>query len=367
MGEQSAGGFNPLVPRLVLEKADRVLFVTHVALGDFVYLQSCFKVFKDMFPHLKIDLWVDEAKPSKTLLDWLRGSGLFHTIYSRPAWAFVRNKSLWLVKKKNYPLIVSLCQMHTRYYARLARRMSKRGFIAGVISSKKSSKKLSVLDAQLNCGCDSKTKDAHVSDLFKQWFEKLFGLEITFSNQKPFVLIPREWICYAKLRFIKWGIAPKEKRYEKVFFVNAFAKNAFRCWPIDRLLSLLRRLQQTDGFVDSYFIINVEPRFYNDIKKFLSNYCLHRIFLFTAHENFFQLPSIMSLCDYVISVETSIVHLASALQIPVVALMRRKSPEWAPFYKEKSAVVWAPKRRSWVEDIPLNLVFQEVKAFCEKR
>ena len=62
------------------------------------------------------------------------------------------------------------------------------------------------------------------------------------------------------------------------------------------------------------------PDKYDEVKQYLSNYYLNDVILFTAQQNFFQLPGIVSLCDLVISVETSIIHLASALKIPVVAI-----------------------------------------------
>jgi ADP-heptose:LPS heptosyltransferase len=65
----------------------------------------------------------------------------------------------------------------------------------------------------------------------------------------------------------------------------------------------------------------------------------------------------------VISVETSVMHLASALKVPVVALMRQKTPEWIPWDKERSTVVWAKRRRDWVKDIEIKEVITSVIKF----
>ncbi|HEX7635087.1 MAG TPA: glycosyltransferase family 9 protein, partial [Noviherbaspirillum sp.] len=78
--------------------------------------------------------------------------------------------------------------------------------------------------------------------------------------------------------------------------------------------------------------------------------------LFSAEENFFQLPAILSLCDLIISVETAVMHLANAVHVPVIALMRQKNPEWAPIDTQNSTVITVPKADDWVEAITVEQV-----------
>jgi len=99
------------------------------------------------------------------------------------------------------------------------------------------------------------------------------------------------------------------------------------------------------------------------METFLGNYPLPRVFLFTANENFFQLLSIISLCDLVVSVETSVMHLAAALKIPVIALMRKKNPEWEPYRAAQTQVLFVKKRSDWVEDIPVEFVMSATRSF----
>jgi ADP-heptose:LPS heptosyltransferase len=49
-------------------------------------------------------------------------------------------------------------------------------------------------------------------------------------------------------------------------------------------------------------------------------------------------------------------HLANAVGVPVVALMRQKTPEWAPVDKANSTVITADQRRDWVKAIPVDAV-----------
>ena len=74
----------PLVPAELLQDSDRILFIAHLALGDFAYLQSGLRAFSEAYPHLKIHVWVDETRPRNqgaalTAYE-LGGHGVPHTV-----------------------------------------------------------------------------------------------------------------------------------------------------------------------------------------------------------------------------------------------------------------------------------------------
>ena len=82
----------PLVPRDELQRAGKVLFITHLALGDFAYLQQCFKALHHEFPGVAIDLWVTDIRSTwrfwrwrttrqDALYQWLASSPFIHRVY----------------------------------------------------------------------------------------------------------------------------------------------------------------------------------------------------------------------------------------------------------------------------------------------
>lgn len=366
-----------VIPEEILASCNKVLFITHLAIGDFTYLQNCFSLFKQKYPHLQIDLWIDEVSRPRfwgsrkhlrnyVLVDWVKQSALFDNIYAGADSRIRLRRQMRQAKQAEYPLVVSLCTLRPTWYVRCAKKISPRGFVAAIVDKKHKSKRgFKGLGARLDIDLALDCSKLHISRIYQQWFERLFGLAFMPEDRSPFVSIPKEWISYGKLQFVKWGILPKEQRSEKAVFINVFAKNAARCWPLDRLVTLINELRQEQAFEAASFIINVEPRFYDAVKAFLSNFCLQRVFLCTANKSFFQLPALVALSDLVISVETSVVHLASALQIPVVALMRTKNPEWGPYHKDQSKIVFAPTRKSWVEDIRCQDVVTGVREFVK--
>jgi ADP-heptose:LPS heptosyltransferase len=66
----------------------------------------------------------------------------------------------------------------------------------------------------------------------------------------------------------------------------------------------------------------------------------------------------LSECDLIVSVETAVMHLANAVHVPVVALMRQKTPEWVPVDKANSTVITALQRRGWVDAISVGEVME---------
>jgi|SaaInlStandDraft_4_1057021.scaffolds.fasta_scaffold02293_1 heptosyltransferase III len=359
-----------LVPQELLEKSNKILFVTHLAIGDFTYLQNFFKAFSIAFPHIKIDLWIDEVRRTRffwrwkhlkryALTDWVESCGIFNKIYKNTySWSRF-NIETRNARKEEYPIVVSIAALRHYKYARYIRRMSPNGFIAGIYNPN-SRHKCKQLDARLYLTQDEKKTVEHITDIYAIWFKKLFGLDVKVQDRKPFVVIPSEWISYAKLKFFQWGIEEKHKRIDSVVFINPFAKDKKRCWKVSKVVKLIYKLRQDERFKYSFFIINSVPEKYDEVNNYLKQYSLNRVVLFSARENLFQLPAIMSLCDFIISVETSVIHLASALDIPLVALMRRKNPEWGPFDSNKNCIVLAKKRHSWINGISVDEVLKRV-------
>jgi hypothetical protein len=51
-----------LIPASRLAKADKILFIAHLAIGDFTYLQNFFQAFSQAHPHVQVHIWIDEVR-----------------------------------------------------------------------------------------------------------------------------------------------------------------------------------------------------------------------------------------------------------------------------------------------------------------
>ncbi|MEB0012385.1 glycosyltransferase family 9 protein [Glaciimonas sp. Gout2] len=363
-----------LVPSDVLKKADKILFIAHLALGDFTYLQNCFQSFAEAYPHIKIHIWIDEVRRTNrpeswvflkkyALYDWVAAcpfvTKLYNQTYSPPLF----QQSIKEAQQEAYPVVVSLSTLRPPMYASLAREISPQGFVVGM---KKSASLFAVhkhlayrkLDAALNPD-EASAPGLHISDIYAGWFKRLFGIDTSASSRLPFVQIPERWTDYAKQQLRDWGFVRESGQTEiepKLVFINPYAKTKKRCWPLERVVELALAIRAQDSWRNTDLVVNVVPEEMSAAKAFFAQQKLERFQLFSAQENFFQLPAILQECDLIISVETAVMHLANAVHVPVIALMRQKNPEWAPVDKANSIVVNAPNRRDWVRAITVDQV-----------
>ncbi|KAF3999959.1 glycosyltransferase family 9 protein [Glaciimonas immobilis] len=363
-----------LVPADVLKKADKILFIAHLALGDFTYLQNCFKAFSEAYPSIKIHIWVDEVRRTTNaanwvhlkkyaLYDWLAECPFIEKVYNQTYSPALFQQSIGEAQQQNYPLVVSLSTLRPPMYAALARQISPHGFVvgmkksAGLLAFKKRSD-YRKLDADLNPDGNLKP-GMHISDVYAGWFEQLFGTVGDAPSRFPFVTIPPDWQREAKAQLQLWGFddrSPVRSSSGKLLFINPYAKNNKRCWPLERVVELVEALQSSDKWRGTRCIVNVVPEEMAVAKQFFARYAMEQVRLFSAEENFFELPAMLKECDLIVSVETAVMHLANAVHVPVVALMRQKNPEWIPIDKENSIVITTSNRRHWVKAITVAQV-----------
>jgi len=78
-------------------------------------------------------------------------------------------------------------------------------------------------------------------------------------------------------------------------------------------------MQRQAQWQDACFIVNAVPQELAQARQVIQSYSLQRTELFSAEDNFFQLPAVLCQCDLIISVETAVMHLANAVHVPVIA------------------------------------------------
>lgn len=353
-----------LVPQDLLQKADKILFVTHLAIGDFVYLQTYFSLFSKRYPHLKIDLWINEGG-QKTLYEWVEACGIFNKVYKHARTKESYQESINAARCEDYSLIISLMYINTHRYASLIRSISPQGFVVGISSPIKWYNLVkrychNLYDTSFIVDTTKDFKDVHINTAYQQWFELLFGMKIEADKKQPFVTIPAGW--QSKTQEWLVGVGVKRQEGKELVFINSFAKQKRRCWSLEQVIAFIEGLQQE--FPNRFFfIVNALPVMRQEVNDALNNCSYSDVTVFTASEHFFQLPSIISMCDFVVSAETSIMHIAAALSIPVIALMRQQNPEWVPWGDKSVYVLMAPDVGGWVKNISAERVIKQVQVF----
>ncbi|MCM1512422.1 MAG: lipopolysaccharide heptosyltransferase family protein [Oxalobacter formigenes] len=370
-----------LIPAGIVQKADKILFILNLAIGDWCYLQNCFRALSSAFPHLAIHIWADKAWRSASaagqhqntqarsgLFDWLNSSPFVQKVYETHS-GDLYQQSVIEAKKEQYPVIVSLATVHSHQYALFARNISPSGFIVGIKGKARfwqfsRRRAYNALDAFLFLKPDKLASvNFHISELYAYLFYQLFALNITETDRTPFVHIPDIWLENNKV----YLTSNKIQRENPIIFINAFAQDRKRSWTLTQVAVLIRAMAKMDKYKEASFIFNAIPENVEEVKKIVSQYKLENTRIFSATENFFQLPAMLSHCDLVITAETSIMHIAAALGIPFIAMMRQKNPEWKPRGNKESIVITAEKRRHWIKDISVKKVINALTLLQERK
>ncbi|MFZ6727543.1 glycosyltransferase family 9 protein [Undibacterium sp. MH2W] len=363
-----------LVPPDLLAKADKILFVAHLALGDFTYMQNSFRAFAKAYPHIKIHLWIDELRRTSdkkqwehlrkySLYDWINACDMFDKVYTETYSPQLFERSVKEAQAEDYPIVISVAVHNRHRYVNLIRKISPKGFIVG---QKKRVRLLDIrkhyiyskLDAFIPAYKVTREQQAgkvdipHISRIYANWFHQLFNLDIPTTDLFPFVTIPAEWQDYASKQIADWGFAPDEK----IVFLNSFSKSLDRTWPLERIFELIIQMKQREKWSKVKFVVNVVPEKLPEAKAMHATYHLDDVKLFSAVDNFFQLPAVLSRCHLIISVETAVMHLANAVHVPVIALMRLTSPEWVPINADITTLVKVSDRKAWIDAISVEQV-----------
>jgi len=376
-GRGPVGG-GALVPADVLARADRILFVAHLAIGDFTYLQACLRAFARAYPHVRIHVWVDERRRTKdpamwphlrkyALYDWLAECTWIEKVYDSTYSPATFEASIAAARAENYPIVASLAVVDCHRYARMVRGISPRGF---VVALTKPAERLvhapsrwsayRKLDGAIPV-YTAADKPGHISEVYAGWFARFFGVDVPPAARLPRLDLSDRWVRAAHAQFAEWGFGDGRP----VVFLNPYSKSPDRTWPLEYVAALARALRTRPAWRDAGVVVNVVPEALDDARRALTRRAdpaLSHIRLFSADEHFFQLPAVMRLCSLVVSVETAVMHLANAVGVPVVALMRRNCPEWAPIDRENSTVLMVPEMDDWVTSIRVEDVLTELDA-----
>ena len=358
-----------LIPKNFLNSSDRVLFIVHLALGDFTYLHNFFAAFAKAYPSISVHIWVDELRRTSdkskwpglkryALYDWLRACPFVSKLYDRTYSSEGLDESIMEAKKERYSVVVSLATLRPHGYARLARTISPSGFLVGL------RKKTGLfqwhhhfgyrhLDAVIPDFKPKKENQYHVTDMYAHWFKEIADVELAAVDHYPKLEIPIEWLEKAKHQLRELGFDCPQGR---IVFINPFAKTKKRCWPLINVIKLIEEMRHLPTWEGASFLVNAMPQDIDRVKALIKEYSLRDTEPFSAEANFFQLPAMLAQCELIISVETAVMHLANAVHVPVIALMRQKNPEWVPIDRENSTVIIAEGKSDWVDTISIQQV-----------
>lgn len=333
----------PLISQQQLTSAKRILYMTHLALGDYVYQGVWLKALKQKYPNLTIDIWFDDCrkKPqpwatgrNKILTEWLCSEQTYGDVFPIVGSLAEREKQIASARENHYDLVVFIGKNRSEQYAKIAREIAPNAFIVAAKSKPLSNpiakwKYFNQLDGNFSFD-DAYRNSRHITDVYQLAFKQVFGLTIEDNEglkQLPFKL-SEEALANAKSRL--FNLVGDTENKLKVF-VNHLSTSNKKDYPFEQLEAFM--FMVAERYTQVAFVINTPPEHYSTVQEQLKNSTQLNglaVSACTASESFFEIPALMSLCDIVVGVDTATSHFAVSLSKPQVTVMPTSLPLWQP-------------------------------------
>lgn len=345
----------------------KLLYMSHLALGDYIYQGAFLKALTHSYPNIQLDVWIDDCRSKKkswhagrsqALVQWLSSEPHINYIYPMANNSSDLEDIVHQAHTEDYDVIVFVATSRTAEFAKTALSICDQGKVFGTIPPNKFGRLINYsiykkLDGKINL---HKTIEYdHISDFYQDIFQQFFAVSVNQSQRVLKLNISHTLKDQCTKKIDSWAIKHHLSR-PKIIFVNHLSTSPKRDWKLCQLEELI--LLMGDKFPQSLFILNAPPNEFQSLKYWADNNPRVKnlaIKVFTANNDFFELPCLISLCSLVITVETSIMHLASSLNIQQIALIRQSAKHWRP---QNNCLVLQGNQR--VDNIEAQEVFSAV-------
>ena len=298
---------------------------------------------------MQIDVWIDDCRSNQkswhsgrnsTLQQWLTKESHLNTIYPIADSEKHRNSLILQAQKEQYDVIVFVATTRAPAYLKVAQAINPDAQIAGTkpkdfLSRFLYREQLKSLDVAIDT--QTLNKCQHISDFYNQIFSRLFAVSLDEQTRSREIILTNAQNDNCRRQIALW-----RKQYGlsqgNTVFINHISTSEKRDWQNSQLLELTQQLIKQAP--NTMFIINTPPHKLDDMVAWCEQ---HK-----------DIPAIaFSACDLVISVETAIMHLASSLSLPQIALIRKSASSWRPL---KASKVLTGKKR--VDNIAASKVVE---------
>lgn len=325
-----------------LLKAQKVLYMTHLAIGDFIYQGALLQALKNKYPNIKLDIWIDDCRNKQhswhksrntVLCQWIQEVNFIDEIYPIVNSKLERNKLIEKAKKQDYDLIIFVGKNRSHKYAQIARKISSTAYVVCSHSNVNCFSRL-IHYRNINNSFDFKSIIAqknHITEVYQSCFSKLFGLKENEVGEQKEISIPIHSSYESDAKTFFESHFKTKKNESTTVFINHISTSKKRDYPWSALKAVILDIEKS--YSNMCFIINTPPHLTANTQQNISHdqqLKALKIAVFSAKSNFFQLPAIMNLADVVLTVETSTTHLAVCLNKPQVVIMHNKLPLWQP-------------------------------------
>ncbi|MDF0533493.1 glycosyltransferase family 9 protein [Shewanella sp. A32] len=356
-----------VIDKALLLKAQKLLVMSPFALGDFLYIKTFLEAVKQQYPHLQLDIWLDDDRNDKQvwrlarshiMQQWIEAEPAFGKAWGCCASVSEQQRQIYAATEAAYDIVVTIPGSIGRHYIDIARNIAPAAYLVCGVSKSRWAKWFGFwyyqqADAVFEHDISQLASDHHITDRYYQWAHSIFGIVLEKPHFLPKLTPDKHFIEDAKT----WIRVHFIGQHGPLFFLNHLSTNHRRDWQLSQLFALIIRLEQRQP---GRYIINITSEHFDSMQQqiaTLPSQLQQRIALFTVKGHFYELPALIAQCHLVITVETAIMHFATEAHIPLVAMMRQKKPYWAPLQSATSRVLFANRGKGYVCDITVDEVY----------
>lgn len=281
-----------------------------------------------------IDIWIEQpsfwtcnaiTKEQHMLATkWLEQCKHVHTVFSYATGMTQTKKNMIQAFDNHYDVIISLMPKNPIGCSKLARKINSDAYIIGFYAKTKIpflALRLKKLNNRSHFILNTPEIVSHIKNHMKNVGSTAQNTpSISSASNLLLGSIPRAWISYAKLRFLKWEIEKKNNKFGHVVFLDLHSAKWKNRWNPKTILNLITFLKKQDPWGDTSFIVFCPAVKVRSFSRFFGIWKESKIFLCNPHVSVFQLPAIMHLCDVVISVHGTSDIIATLLNIPTITI-----------------------------------------------
>lgn len=319
-----------------LKNIKRVL-VPGGRIGDMVCETPLIRELHDFFPEAEIDVYLDKIVaplfkncPYLNVIETKRGSRFVHKV------KILRILSSWydaLLKRKKYDLYFEFAN-GLRFYSIFALKIMKPKYTIGVFREEKHGVRkdeLTIFDIYIE-----KSKSNHMRDI------SLAGIEVLGKKVEN-----------RKYEIFLGEIEEKYKDYfskENINIIfNYTGGNIKKNLSIEEVKESCKKLIEINEKVIVY--VMALPDKYEELEKEIKKWKEERIKICDRTKDILEASAMIKYVDILVSVDTGVVHIASAYNIPVISIFPDNENS-IEYFSPKSELSYAIKckDRSWIRD-----------------
>lgn len=360
-----------LIPLEQRQSARRVLYMTHLAIGDYFYQRVFLQAFAAAHPHIQLDIWIDDCRSraknwhrdrNQTLVQWLQSEPYLNRVYPIAQNMAERQHMLQTAQAQDYDIVFFVAKHRSEDFAHFARVIAKDRFVAGTkwkpwSHPLKKWRAFQRVDQTLVLDSKTTQRFNHISELYQHVFTELLGQAPHFSLADPQsqIAIPENYLQQAT-DYIASLRAQFDNASGPVVLLNHTSTSPKRDYQWQQLIQVLAPLTQLQPI--PILVLNCAPGQLAQLQQSIEETPALAglpVVGFSATEHFYQLVALIDSCDLVVSVETATMHLASNSTTPLIALLRTSAKQWRPLAARH--IIYGEGR---VDNIPQQQVLDNI-------